>query len=87
MTLVEQPHSGWMRKSASGCAARVASMSAGRMPACTWHSPSHTCMRRPSSFSTYAPSHMSGPKRISVSSPRVSSMWRTTATALAEVQQ
>ena len=30
---------------------------------------------------------MSGPKRISVSSPWVSSMWRTTATALADVQQ
>ena len=52
ITLVVQPHSGWMRNSAPGWAARVASMSAGRMPACTWHSPSHTCMRRPISRST-----------------------------------
>ena len=51
-TLVEQPHSGWIRNSASGCAARVAAMSAGRIPAWTWHSPSQTCIRRPSSRST-----------------------------------
>ena len=38
MTEVEQPHSGWMRKSAPGWAARVAAMSDGRMPAWTWHS-------------------------------------------------
>ena len=52
--------------------ARVASRSAGRIPAWTWHSPSHTCMRLPRTFSTYAPSHMSGPNRISVSGPWVS---------------
>ena len=33
-----------------GGSARVASMSAGRIPAWTWHSPSQTCMRRPSSL-------------------------------------
>ena len=49
---VEQPHSGWIRNSAPGCAARAASMSEGRMPAWTWHSPSQTCRRRPSSRST-----------------------------------
>ena len=40
MTLVEQPHSGWIRKSAPGWAARTALMSSGLMPAWTWHSPS-----------------------------------------------
>ena len=47
MTLVEHPHSGWIRKSAPGWAARTAAMSSGLMPACTWHSPSHTCIARP----------------------------------------
>ena len=44
ITAVVQPHSGWIKKSAPGYAARVAAISVGRMPACTWHSPSHTCM-------------------------------------------
>ena len=52
ITDVEQPHSGWIRKSAPGCAARMSAMSRGRMPACTWHSPSHTCILRPVCFST-----------------------------------
>ena len=52
MTDVEQPHSGWMRKSAPGLASRTSAMSRGRMPACTWHSPVHTFMRRPVTFST-----------------------------------
>ena len=52
MTEVEQPHSGWMRKSAPGCSARVRAMSDGRMPAWTWHSPSQTCSARPIVFST-----------------------------------
>ncbi len=69
MTDVEQPHSGWMRKSAPGCAARISAMSRGRMPAWTWHSPSHTRIGWPVRFSTNAPRNMSGPKRISVSSP------------------
>ena len=41
---VEQPHSGWIRNSASGWAARWALMSSGLMPAWTWHSPSQTCI-------------------------------------------
>ena len=52
ITLVEQPHSGWIRKSAPGCAARTAAMSDGLIPAWTWHSPSQTCIERPSVFST-----------------------------------
>ena len=44
MTDVEQPHSGWIRKSAPGCAARIVADVVGRMPACTWHSPSQTCI-------------------------------------------
>ena len=67
MTEVEQPHSGWMRKSAPGCSSRTRVMSDGRMPAWTWHSPSQTCIERPIDFSTYAPRNMSGPKRISAS--------------------
>ena len=47
MTDVEQPHSGWMRKSAPGWAARISVMSDGRMPAWTWHSPSQMCSERP----------------------------------------
>ena len=47
ITLVEQPHSGWIRKSAPGCAARTALMSSGLIPAWTWHSPSHTCIGAP----------------------------------------
>ena len=52
MTDVEQPHSGWIRKSAPGCCSRTAAMSAGRMPACTWHSPTQTLSLRPTIFST-----------------------------------
>ena len=52
ITDVEQPHSGWIRKSAPGCDARMSAMSLGRMPACTWHSPSQTCILRPVCFST-----------------------------------
>ena len=52
ITDVEQPHSGWIRKSAPGCAARISEMSLGRMPAWTWHSPSQTCILRPVTFST-----------------------------------
>ena len=52
ITDVEQPHSGWIRKSAPGCEARMSRMSAGRIPAWTWHSPSHTCIGRPVIFST-----------------------------------
>ena len=52
ITEVEQPHSGWIRKSAPGCAPRMAAMSDGRIPACTWHSPSHTRIGRPVTFST-----------------------------------
>ena len=52
MTDVEQPHSGWMRKSAPGCSPRTRAMSAGRMPAWTWHSPSQTWSARPIDFST-----------------------------------
>ena len=92
---VEQPHSGWIRNSASGCSARVRSMSSGRMPAWTWHSPSQMwkrarrsgSSRSPVSRSTKAPSHMSGPKRISVSGPCSAQMCSTTCTALEEVQQ
>ena len=87
MTCVTQPHSGWIRKSASGCSARISLMSAGRMPACTWHSPSQTCSLTPSSFSTYEPSHMSGPNRTGVSGPCVSRTCLTTWTAFALVQQ
>jgi len=87
MTLVEQPHSGWMRKSAPGCCARTLEMSDGRMPAWTWHSPSQTCMLRPICFSTNAPRNMSGPKRISVSGPCSRRMCSTTFTALLEVTQ
>ena len=47
MTEVEQPHSGWMRKSAPGCSARISVMSLGRIPAWTWHSPSHTRIGAP----------------------------------------
>ena len=52
MTWVVQPHSGWIMNSASGWAERTAVMSAGRMPACTWHSPSQTCIRLPMVRST-----------------------------------
>jgi hypothetical protein len=52
ITWVVQPHSGWIMNSAPGWADRTAEMSAGRMPACTWHSPSHTCMRLPITRST-----------------------------------
>jgi hypothetical protein len=52
ITDVEQPHSGWIRKSAPGFAARTSAMSRGRMPACTWHSPVETFIRRPVTFST-----------------------------------
>ncbi len=70
---VEQPHSGWIRNSAFGCSSRVRAMSSGLIPAWTWHSPSQMWKRprrsgsstRPVSRSTKAPSHMSGPKRIS----------------------
>lgn len=48
---------------------------------------SQTCIGRPVCFSTKAPSHMSGPKRISVSAPWVRRMCSTTWTALDEVQQ
>ena len=87
MTEVEQPHSGWMRKSAPGFSSRTRAMSAGRIPACTWHSPVHTFSCRPVTFSTYAPRNMSGPNRISVSSPCSRQMCSTTCTALDEVQQ
>ncbi len=87
MTEVEHPHSGWMRKSAPGCSSRTRVMSEGRIPAWTWHSPSQTCIERPIDFSTYAPRNMSGPKRISVSSPCSRRMCSTTATALADVTQ
>ena len=52
ITEVEQPHSGWMRKSAPGWASRISRMSDGRMPAWTWHSPSQTRILRPVTFST-----------------------------------
>ena len=42
---VAQPHSGWIRNSASGFSARVWTMSSGRMPAWTWHSPSQMWKR------------------------------------------
>ena len=52
---VEQPHSGWIRNSASGFSARVRAMSSGRMPAWTWHSPSQMWKRaRRSGSSTQA---------------------------------
>ena len=53
------------------------------MPACTWHSPIHTCIFRPVWRSTCAPRNWSGRNRIS----RSSGIDRTTSTALEDVQQ
>ena len=60
-----QPHSGWTSSSASGASACQRSMSAGRMPACTWHSPSQIFSLRPVTRSSQRPRYMSGRKRIS----------------------
>ena len=48
-------------------AARSESMSAGLMPAWTWHSPSQIVSLRPVPFSSHMPRNMSGRNRISLS--------------------
>ena len=50
-----QPHSGWTSSSASGSELCQRSMSAGRMPAWTWHSPSQIRRRRPVTRSSHRP--------------------------------
>jgi len=52
MHCVEQPHSGWTRNSAPGSASSASRISAGPIPAWTWHSPIHTCIFRPVTCST-----------------------------------
>src|SRR6266545_3633247 len=78
-----QPHSGCTSSSASGASVCQRSMSSGRMPACTWHSPSQMFSLRPVTFSSHRPRYMSGKKRISWSRG-IASM---TAFALPDVQQ
>ena len=69
MTEVEQPHSGWMRKSAPGCAARISVMSLRADAGVDVALAVPHVHRPPVRFSTKAPRNMSGPNRISVSSP------------------
>ena len=78
-----QPHSGWTSSSASGASAVQRSMSAGRMPAWTWHSPSQIRSLRPVTRSSQSPRYRSGRKRIS----RSAGIASITAFALPEVQQ
>jgi hypothetical protein len=78
-----QPHSGWTSSSASGASACQRSMSAGRMPACTWHSPIQMSSLRPVTFSSQSPRYMSGRNRICWSRGIAS----ITAFALPDVQQ
>src|SRR6266498_5543223 len=56
---VEQPHSGWMRSSASGFASAFSRISTAPIPAWTWHSPIHRCIFRPVCRSTCAPRNRS----------------------------
>ena len=52
MHWVAQPHSGWIRNSASGRSARMRLMSSGLIPAWTWHSPGQTFIGLPVTRST-----------------------------------
>ncbi len=83
MHWLAQPHSGWTSSSASGASRCQRSMSAGRMPAWTWHSPIQIFSLRPVTRSSQMPRYMSGRKRISLSAG-IASM---TAFALPDVQQ
>src|SRR6266511_1142891 len=78
-----QPHSGCTSSSASGASCCQRSMSSGRIPAWTWHSPSQMFSFRPVTFSSQRPRYMSGRKRISWSRGIAS----ITAFALPDVQQ
>ncbi len=78
-----QPHSGCTSSSASGASRCQRSMSAGRMPAWTWHSPIQIVSLRPVSRSSQRPRYMSGRNRISWSAGIAS----ITCFALPEVQQ
>ncbi len=77
------PHSGWTSSSASGASSCQRSRSAGRMPACTWHSPIQIRSFRPVTRSSQRPRKTSGRKRIS----RSAGIASITAFALPEVQQ
>ena len=55
MHWLAQPHSGWTSSSASGASSCQRSMSAGRMPACTWHSPIQIFSLRPVTRSSQTP--------------------------------
>ena len=83
MHWLAQPHSGWTSSSASGASACQRSMSAGRMPAWTWHSPIQMFSLRPVTRSSQIPRYMSGRNRISRSAG-IASM---TAFAFPDVQQ
>ena len=56
---VAQPHSGCTNSSASGCARAWSVSSSPLIPACTWHSPAHTCrFLRPVIRRTWAPEEL-----------------------------